>query len=117
VAAPGDGDRHGPPWAVSGSEVPGSAPDGEVGDAPEDDGPRPAGEPGQVPDKERGEAVPAGDHGKGGWTTVSAGKREGGSGTGVVVGVVEKGKTDSSNTTWREMSTRREVRSKHRYPL
>jgi hypothetical protein len=66
--------------------------------------------------KERGEAVPAGDHGKGDWTTVSAGKREEGSG-GVVVGVVEKGKTDSSNTTWREISTRLEVRSKHRYPL
>jgi hypothetical protein len=70
-AAPGDG----PPGAVSGSEVPGSAPDGEVGAAPGDDGPGPAGEPGQVPGRERGEAVPAGDHGKGGWTTVSAGKR------------------------------------------
>jgi hypothetical protein len=53
-----------------------------------------------VPGKERGEAVPAGDHEKGGWTTVSEGKREEGSGTGVVVGVLEKGKTDSSNTTW-----------------
>jgi hypothetical protein len=99
-AAPGDGDRHSPPGVVSGSEFPGSAPDGEVGAAPEDDGPGPAGEPGQVPGKERGEAVPAGDHGKGGWTTVSAGKREGGSVIGVVVSVVEKGKTDSSNTTW-----------------
>jgi hypothetical protein len=36
--------------------------------------------------------------------------------SGVVVGVVvvETGKTDSSNTTWREMRTRREVRSKQR---
>jgi hypothetical protein len=64
----------------------------------------------------RGEAVPAGDHEKGGWTTGSVGIREDGSGTGGVV-VLEKGKTDSSNTTWREMRTRREVRSKHRYPL
>jgi hypothetical protein len=47
---------------------------------------------------------------------MSAGKREEGSGTGVVVDVLEKGKTDSSNTTWREMRTRRKVRSKHRYP-
>jgi hypothetical protein len=70
-----------------------------------------------VPGKERGEVVPAGDHEKGGWTTVSAGKREGGLGTRVVVDVMEKGKTDSSNTTWREMSTRREVRSKYWYPL
>jgi hypothetical protein len=70
-----------------------------------------------VPGKDRGEAVPAGDHGKGGWTIVSAGKREKGSGTRVVVGVVEKGKTDSSNTTWREIRTHREVRSKHWYPL
>jgi hypothetical protein len=103
--------------AVSGSEVLGSAPNREVGVVPEDDGPGPTEEPGQVPGKERGEAVPAGDHRKGGCTTVSARKREEGSGTGVVVGVVKKGKTDSSNTTWREMSTRREVRSKHRYPL
>jgi hypothetical protein len=55
-----------PPGAISGSEVPGSALDGEVGAAPEDDGPVPAGKSGQVPGKERGEAVPAGDHGKGG---------------------------------------------------
>jgi hypothetical protein len=116
-AALGDGDRHGLPGATSGSEVPGSAPDGEVRATPEDDGLGPAEELGQVSGKERGEAVPAGDHGKGGWTTVSTEKRESGSGTGVVVGVVEKGKTDSSNTTWREMSTHREVRSKHRYPL
>jgi hypothetical protein len=65
---------------------------------------------------ERGEAVPAGDHETGGWTTGSVGNRSGGSGTGGVV-VLEKGKTDSSNTTWREMRTRREVRSKQRYPL
>jgi hypothetical protein len=50
---------------------------------------------------ELGEAVPAGDHGKGGWTTVSVGNKEERSRSGVVVGVleVEKGKTDSSNTT------------------
>jgi hypothetical protein len=97
-------------------------PNGEAGAAPEDDGPGPvesraAGERGQEPGKELGEVVPAGDHGKGGWTTVSVGNRKEGSGAGVVVGGLEKGKTDSSNTTWREMRTHREVRSKHRYPL
>jgi hypothetical protein len=40
-----------------------------------------------------------------------------GSAGGVEVGVVEKGNADSSNTTWREMRTRREERSKQRYPL
>lgn len=77
------------------------------------------GERGHGPGEGHGEAVPAGDSGKSGWTTVSVGNREKGSGSGVGDGVVvvEKGKTDSSNTTWREMRTRREVRSKHRYPL
>jgi hypothetical protein len=60
------GDRHGPPGAVSGNEVLESAPSGEVGAAPGDDGPGLAGELVQVPSKERGEAVPAGDHEKGG---------------------------------------------------
>jgi hypothetical protein len=55
-----------PPRVVSGNKVTGAAPDGEVGAAPEDNGPEPSGESGQVADKERGEAVPAGDHGKGG---------------------------------------------------
>jgi hypothetical protein len=50
---------------------------------------------------------------------VSVGNREKGSrlGSGEVVLEVEKGKMDSSNTTWREMRTRREVRSKQQYPL
>jgi hypothetical protein len=110
------GDRHDPPGAEAGDEGPGSAPTEGDGAAPEDEWPGLAGEPGPVAGAERGEAVPAGDHKKGGWTTGSVGNRVGGSGTGEVE-VPAKGKTDSSNTTWREMRTRREERSKHRYPL
>jgi hypothetical protein len=90
--------------AALGDEVSVSVPRGEAGAVPEDDRPGPVesravGELGQEPGKEFGEAVPAGDHGKGGWTTMSVGNREEGSGAGVVVGGLEKGKTDSSNTT------------------
>jgi hypothetical protein len=67
-------------------------PRGEVEVAPEDDGPGPAREPGQEPGKELGEVVPAGDHEKGGWTTVSVGNREEGSGLGVVVGGWRRGR-------------------------
>jgi hypothetical protein len=54
---------------------------------------------------------PAGNKGKGGSTTASVGKEERSRPEVEGVVVVEKGKTDSSNTTWREMRTRREVRS------
>jgi hypothetical protein len=55
---------------------------------------------------------PAGNNGKGGSTTTSVGNKEERSSTEVEgAEMVEKGKTDSSNTTWREMRTRREVRS------
>jgi len=76
----------------------------------------PAGdELGHGPCEGHGAVVPAGDNGKGGLTTTSVGNREERSSSGVEVGVVVvKGKIDSSNTTWREMRTRREVRSKHR---
>jgi len=52
-------------------------------------------------------AVPAGNTGKGGSTTGSVGNIEERSSSEVEAGVVvvEKGKTDSSNTTWREMRT------------
>jgi hypothetical protein len=81
--------------------------------------PQAVGERGQESGRELGEVVPAGEHGKGGWTTVSVENREKGSrsGSGGVVLEAEKGKTDSSNTTWREMRIRREVRSKQRYSL
>jgi hypothetical protein len=59
-----------------------------------------------------GAVEPAGNNGKGGSTTASVGNKEERSSAEVEgVVVVEKGKTDSSNTTWREMRTRREVRS------
>jgi len=61
-----------------------------------------------------GVAVHVGNTGKGGSTSGSVGNIEERSSfeveAGVVV-VVEKGKIDSSNTTWREMRTRREARS------
>jgi len=58
-------------------------------------------------------AVPAGNTGKGGSTTGSVGNTEERSSSEVEAGVVvvEKGKTDSSNTTRRDMRTRGEVRS------
>ena len=60
-----------------------------------------------------GAAIPVGDNCKGGSSTVSVGNKER-SRYGVEVGVaVVKGNIVSSNTTWREMRTRREVRSKH----
>jgi hypothetical protein len=62
-------------------------------------------------DGEPGHVEPAGNKGKGGSTTASVGKGERSSPEVEGVVVVEKGKTDSSNTTWREMRTRREVRS------
>jgi hypothetical protein len=100
-------------------EAPGPSLSGEVGAASEDDGPGPVEPWAAKPGRKLGDAVPTGDHGKGGWTTVSVGNREKGSRSGLVGSVleVEKGKTDSSNTTWREMRTRREVSSKQRYPL
>ena len=71
---------------------------------------------GHGPGEGHNAVVPAGDNCKGGSTTALVGNKEEGSSSGVKVAVVmvEKGKTDSSNTTWREMRTRREVRSKHR---
>jgi hypothetical protein len=59
-------------------------------------------------DGELGHGVvePAGNNGKGGSTTASVGNKEerlSPEVEGVVV--VEKGKTNSSNTTWREMRT------------
>jgi hypothetical protein len=75
---------------------------------------RGAGSGGAPVDGELGHGAvgPAGNNGKGGSTTASVGKEEVRSrGEGEGVAVVEKGKTDSSNTTWREMRTRREVRS------
>jgi len=86
-----------------------------AGTGPEGDPSRP--EQGTGPAVSRatgGVAVPAGNTSKGGSTTRSVGNTEERSSfeveAGVVV-VVEKGKTDSSNTTWREMRTRREARS------
>ena len=70
---------------------------------------------GHGPDEGHDVVVPAVDNCKGGLTTVSVGNKEERSSSGVEVGVVVvKGNTDSSNNTWREMRTRREVRSKHR---
>ena len=69
------------------------------------------GEPRQDSDEDLGGARPAGNS-KGGWAHGSAGHDEKSrteAEAGVVV--VEKGKTDSSNTTWREMRARQEVRS------
>jgi hypothetical protein len=60
---------------------------------------------GEAPDDDElgHEAVgPAGNNGKGGSTTASVGNKEKSSSSKVEgVVVVEKGKTDSSNTTWR----------------
>jgi hypothetical protein len=53
-----------------------------------------------------GAVEPAGNKGKGGSITASVGKQERSSPEVEGVVVVEKGKTDSSNTTWREMRTR-----------
>jgi hypothetical protein len=64
-----------------------------------------------------GERLPAARGSIGGSTTVSVGKgvKDQGRGRGKVVWVWwSKEKTDSSNTTWREMRTRREERSKQR---
>ena len=60
-----------------------------------------------------GVAVPAGNTSKGGSTTGSVGNTEERSSSEVEAGVVvvENVKTDSSNTTWQEMRTRRELRS------
>ena len=70
------------------------------------------GEPGHNAGEDLGGADPAGNS-KGGWATGLAGHDEKKSRSGAEAGVVvvEKGKTNSSNTTWREMRTRREVRS------
>ena len=69
---------------------------------------RATGELGQGPGEGYGVAIPAGNNDKGGSTTESVGNIEDRSRSGVEAGVVvvEKGKTDSSNTTWREMRTR-----------
>ena len=63
---------------------------------------------GHSPSEGHGVAVPARNNGKGGWTTGLVGNIEDRSRSRVEVGVVvvEKGKTDSSNTTWREMRMR-----------
>jgi len=60
-----------------------------------------------------GIAVPTGNTGKGGSATGLIGNTKERSSSEVEAGVVvvEKGKTDSSITTWRDMRTRREVRS------
>ena len=88
-----------------------------VGASPEGDPSRPG--PGTGPVVSRatdglghGVAVPVGNNAKGGSTTGSVGNIEDRSRSGVEAGVVvvEKGKTDSSNTTWREMRMRQEVR-------
>jgi len=63
-----------------------------------------------------GRPVGKGETDKGGGTTGSVGNRDSSSESGVGVEEVEKGKSDSSKTTCREMRTRREVRSKQRYP-
>ena len=69
------------------------------------------GERGHDAGEDLGGAGPVGNS-KGGWVTGSAGHNEK-SRSGVEAGVVvvEKGKTNSSNTTWQEMRTRQEVRS------
>ena len=70
------------------------------------------GEPGHDAGKDLGGAGPARNN-KGGWATGPVGHNEKKSRSRAEAGVVvvEKGKTDSSNTTWREMRTRREIRS------
>ena len=69
---------------------------------------RATGELGQGPVKGHGVVVPVGNTGKGGSTTGSVGNIEDRSRSEVEAGVVvvAKGKTDSSNTTWREMRMR-----------
>ena len=64
-----------------------------------------------------GRPVGKGEIDKGGGTTGSVRNRDSSSESGAGVEEVEKGKFDSSKTTCQEMRTRREVRSKQRYPL
>ena len=63
-----------------------------------------------------GRPVGKGEIDKGGGTTGSVRNRDSSSESGAGVEEVEKGKFDSSKTTCQEMRTRREVRSKQRYP-
>jgi hypothetical protein len=95
-----------------------------VGAGPEGDPSRPrqgpglgvsraTGKLGHGPGEGHNIAVPAGNNDKCGSTTGSVGNTDDRSRFGVEAGVVvvEKGKIDSSNTTWREMRMQGEVRS------